>query len=102
MRKFQKNDSDPRIPPDLDVFPVSSSFQRHGIADIQKSENLAELLKNYNTEPIRGIDPSLYNVEVAEDADVDALIEAEKRARISEGHMSLRYAPFSFSHEDEI
>jgi len=61
------------------------------IAKIQESANLAELLKNYNTEPIRGIDPSLYNVEVAEDADVNALIEAEKRARISEGHMSLRY-----------
>jgi hypothetical protein len=47
-------------------------------------------LKNYKDEPIRGIDPSLYNVEVGEDADVDALIEAEKRSRISEGHMSLR------------
>lgn len=63
----------------------------YDIAKIQKSANLAELLKNYNAEPIRGIDPSLYNVEVAEDADVNVLIEAEKRARISEGHMSLRY-----------
>jgi pre-mRNA-splicing factor SPF27 len=91
LRKFQKNDSDPRIPPDLDVFPVSYCAKEFAVADIQKYANLAELLKNYNTEPIRGIDPSLYNVEVAEDADVNALIEAEKRARISEGHMSLRY-----------
>jgi hypothetical protein len=48
-------------------------------------------LKNYKDEPIRGIDPSLYNVDVPEDADVEALIEAEKRGRINEGHMSLRF-----------
>jgi len=68
---------DPRLPPDVDVFP--------------KSTQLAELLKNYGENPIRGIDTSKFGVPtLPEGAGLDELIEAEKRGRIGEGHMALR------------
>jgi hypothetical protein len=51
---------------------------------------LNELLKNYKNEPIRGIDPTRYNAEVGDDAEMEALIEAERQGRINEGHMALR------------
>jgi len=68
---------DPRLGRDVEVFPHSKS--------------LADLLSKYPNEPIRGIDPSKYSLpQPSENATLEELVEAEKRGRISEGHMALR------------
>jgi hypothetical protein len=60
--------------------------------DDQKSPGLSELLENYSEKPIRGIDISKYAPpKVEEGATLEELKEAEKRGRIGEGHMALRY-----------
>lgn len=72
------------------MFPVSFGYP-FLTADRQKSEQLAKLLANYANEPIRGIDPTRYAPPtVSDDATEEELAEAEKRGRISEGHMELR------------
>ncbi|KAK1922489.1 Pre-mRNA-splicing factor SPF27 [Papiliotrema laurentii] len=73
----QLANDDPRLPPNVEVFPKSSA--------------LSELLDGYPGAPIRGIDPSKYNPPaVGPDADIEELKEAEKRGRIGEGHMAIR------------
>lgn len=53
---------------------------------------MTELLDNYSTNPIRGIDASKYAPPNAEEgASVEDLIAAERQGRIGEGHMELRY-----------
>jgi pre-mRNA-splicing factor SPF27 len=102
------DDDDSRLPRDVAVFPVSGLAQttfmtsphpwRYGrnrwpIRGLwQKSASLAEVLDGYPGQPIRGIDPSKYAPPSVDDtADLDALKEAEKKGRLGEGHMALRY-----------
>lgn len=57
----------------------------------QKNDALSSLLANYADEPIRGIDPTRYAPPAIDaDASLEELEAAEKRSRISEGHMDLR------------
>ncbi|KAI9636689.1 Pre-mRNA-splicing factor SPF27 [Dioszegia hungarica] len=68
---------DPRLPPDVAVFP--------------KSAGLTQLLENYESHPIRGIDASKYAPpSAAEGASLEDLVAAERQGRIGEGHMDLR------------
>lgn len=85
------SEDDPRLPANVEVFAVRSTEE--DLADDQKNKELAKLLDNYADEPIRGIDPTKYQPpSVAEGASVDDLLEAERRGRLGEGHMALRYA----------
>jgi pre-mRNA-splicing factor SPF27 len=57
----------------------------------QKSASLTELLNNYGSNPIRGIDASKYAPPNVQDgASVDELVAAERQGRIGEGHMDVR------------
>ncbi|KAK4687643.1 pre-mRNA-splicing factor SPF27, partial [Tremellales sp. Uapishka_1] len=67
---------DPRLPPDVQVFP--------------KSTQLQELLDGYPSNSIRGIDTSKYTLPPLEGASLSQLEQAEKIGRIGEGHMAIR------------
>lgn len=57
---------------------------------------MSKLLENYADEPIRGIDPSKYQPpSVPQGASVEELIEAERRGRLGEGHMALRWVDYN-------
>jgi pre-mRNA-splicing factor SPF27 len=50
------------------------------------------LLEGYPSKPIRGIDPSKYAPpNLNEAAGIEELKEAERRGRIGEAHMAVRY-----------
>ncbi|WVQ75458.1 hypothetical protein IAR50_005083 [Cryptococcus sp. DSM 104548] len=73
----QINDDDQRLPPNVEVF--------------SKSKSLQELLGNYPSAPLQGIDVTKYQPpNVGESATVEELQQAEKRGRTGEGHMGLR------------
>ncbi|ODN95715.1 pre-mRNA-splicing factor SPF27 [Cryptococcus wingfieldii CBS 7118] len=73
----QIDDNDQRLPPNVDVF--------------SKSKSLQELLANYPSAPLQGIDVTKYQPPtVREGATVEELKEAEEQGRTGEGHMGLR------------
>ena len=75
------------------VSPPTSSVYGHVSESVgQNSKPLAELLDGYPKNPIRGIDTSKYGVPPLEEgASIDELVEAERRGRVGEGHMALRW-----------
>jgi pre-mRNA-splicing factor SPF27 len=63
------------------------------VADLsQKSAGLSDLLSNYSTAPIRGIDASKFAPPIVpENGELEELKEMEKRGRLGEAHMALRW-----------